>query len=82
MDQGDIAFIPLAVHIMGCPGVIATILGIASLVKKSHCLELAVIPIAIVAAMIIAYLSLVRAGKLTRWFGLKGIDATSRIAGS
>ena len=43
---------------MGGPGVIDTILGMASLVKKSHHLELAVTPIAIVAAMIIAYLSL------------------------
>ena len=80
-DQGDVAFIPLAMPIMVGPGVIATILGMASLVKKSHYLGLAVIPIAIVVAMVITYLSLLYAGKLTRWFGQKGIDAASRIVG-
>jgi multiple antibiotic resistance protein len=52
-----------------------------SLVKKTHYSTLAVIPAAIVAVMIITYLSLVRAGKLTRWFGARGIDAASRIVG-
>ena len=36
---------------------------------------------AIVAAMLVTYLSLVYAGKVTRWFGPKGIDAASRIVG-
>ena len=80
-DQGDIAFIPLAMPIMVGPGVIATILGMASLVKKSHYLPLIAIPPAIVATMLITYLSLVHAQKLTRWFGQKGIDAASRIVG-
>ncbi len=80
-DQGDVAFIPLAMPIMVGPGVIATILGMASMVKKSDYLPLAVIPLAILGAMIITYLSLVNAGKLTRWFGPKGIDAASRIVG-
>ena len=46
-DQGNIAFIPLAMPIMVGPGVIATILGMASLVKKSHYLPLIAIPPAI-----------------------------------
>jgi multiple antibiotic resistance protein len=81
VDQGEIAFIPLAVLNMGGPGAIAAILGMASLVKKSHQLELAVIPIANLAAMSITYLSLVHAGRLTHWFGQKGIDAASHIVG-
>jgi multiple antibiotic resistance protein len=80
-DQGDVAFIPLAMPIMVGPGVIATILGMVSLVKKSDYSGLAGIPVAIVAVMIIIYMSLARAGKLTRWFGPKGIDAASRIVG-
>jgi multiple antibiotic resistance protein len=80
-DQGDVAFIPLAMPIMVGPGVIATILGMVSLVKKSDYSGLAGIPVAIVAVMIITYMSLARAGKLTRWFGPKGIDAANRIVG-
>jgi multiple antibiotic resistance protein len=63
------------------PGVIATVLGMASLVKQSEYLPLFVIPIAIMAVMLITYLTLVRADKLIRWFGPKGIDAASRIVG-
>ena len=80
-DQGGIAFIPLAMPVMVGPGVIATVLGMASLVKKSEYLPLAVIPLAIVATMLITYLALARAQKLMRWFGQKGIDAASRIVG-
>ncbi len=80
-DQGDVAFIPLAMPIMVGPGVIATILGMASLVKETHYVGLAAIPLAIVGAILITYLSLVYAGKLTSWFGQKGIDAASRIVG-
>jgi len=80
-NEGDVAFIPLAMPIMVGPGVIATILGMASLVKETHYVGLAVIPLAILAAIVITYLSLVYAGKLTRWFGQKGIDAASRIVG-
>lgn len=79
--QENVAFIPLAMPIMVGPGVIATVLGMASLVKKSEYLALAVIPLAIVAVMLVTYLSLVHAGRLTRWFGQKGIDAASRIVG-
>jgi multiple antibiotic resistance protein len=67
--------------IMVGPGVIATILGMASMVKKSQYLPFSGIPLAIVATMLLTYLSLVNASKLTRWFGQKGIDAASRIVG-
>ena len=80
-DQGDVAFIPLAMPIMVGPGVIATVLGMASTVKQSEYLPLSGIPLAIVATMLITYFSLLRARKLTRWFGPKGIDAASRIVG-
>jgi multiple antibiotic resistance protein len=80
-DQGDIAFIPLAMPIMVGPGVIATVLGMASLVKPTDFFPLVAILIAIVAATLVTYLSLVYAGKLMCWFGQKGIDAASRIVG-
>lgn len=77
----DVAFIPLAMPVMVGPGVIATILGMASLVKQTQYLALAVIPLAILITMLITYLSLVRARRLMRRFGQKGIDAASRIVG-
>jgi multiple antibiotic resistance protein len=80
-DRGDIAFIPLAMPLMVGPGVIATVLGMASLAKPTDFLPLVIICLAIVAAMLVTYFSLVRAGKLTRWLGLRGIDAASRIVG-
>jgi multiple antibiotic resistance protein len=79
--QEDIAFIPLAMPIMVGPGVIATILGMASLVKRTDIFPLVLIFIAIVAAMAITLLSLLYARRLTRWFGPRGIDAASRIVG-
>ncbi len=80
-DQRGVAFIPLAMPLMVGPGVIATVLGMASLGKPTNLFPLVVISMAIVAAMLVTYLSLVYAGKVTRWFGPKGIDAASRIVG-
>ena len=80
-DQRGVAFIPLAMPLMVGPGVIATVLGMASLGKPTHLFPLVVIFMAIVAAMLVTCLSLVYAGKVTRWFGPKGIDAASRIVG-
>jgi multiple antibiotic resistance protein len=80
-SQDDVAFIPLAMPIMVGPGVIATILGMASLVKRTDIFPLVIIFIAIAAAMAITLLSLLYARKLTRWFGPRGIDAASRIVG-
>ena len=80
-DQRGVAFIPLAMPLMVGPGVIATVLGMASLVKPTDLFPLVVIFMAIVAAMLVTCLSLVYAGKVTRWFGPQGIDAASRIVG-
>ena len=80
-DQRGVAFIPLAMPLMVGPGVIATVLGMASLGKPTDLFPLVVIFMAIVAAMLVTCLSLVYAGKVTRWFGPKGIDAASRIVG-
>jgi multiple antibiotic resistance protein len=79
-DQGDVAFIPLAMPIMVGPGVIATVLSMTSFAKPTDFFALVFIFLAIVAAMAITLLSPVFARKLTRWFGPKGIDA-SRIVG-
>jgi len=79
--QEDVAFIPMAMPIMVGPGVIATVLGMASLVKRTDIFPLVFILIAIVAAMGITLLSLLYARKLTRWLGPRGIDAASRIVG-
>ena len=61
----DVAFVPLAMPIMFGPGVIATILGMTSLVKQSE-FEVAAfagISAAIVATMAVTYLVL-RSAKL------------------
>jgi multiple antibiotic resistance protein len=77
----DVAFIPLAMPIMVGPGVIATVLGMASMVKRSDLFPLIVIALAIVVVMLATYRVLVRAGQLMDRIGQKGIDAASRIVG-
>jgi multiple antibiotic resistance protein len=63
------------------PGVIATVLGMASMVKRANLLPLLVIPVAMLAVMLITYGVLIRARKLMDVLGEKGIDAASRIVG-
>jgi multiple antibiotic resistance protein len=79
--QEDVAFMPLAIPIMVGPGVIATVLGMASMVKRANLLPLLVIPVAMLAVMLITYGVLIRARKLMDVLGEKGIDAASRIVG-
>lgn len=79
--QEDVAFVPLAMPIMVGPGVIATILGMVSTIKRSDLFPLLVIAVAIWAAIFVTYRVLVRAGQLMHWIGPKGIDAASRIVG-
>jgi multiple antibiotic resistance protein len=82
--QGDsVAFVPLAMPIMFGPGAIATILGMTSLVKhsESELFHLAALSAAIVATMILTYLALAYAKRVTRRVGPKGIDAATRIVG-
>ncbi len=80
-DPGDVAFIPLAMPVMVGPGVIATVLSMASTVKRSHLFPLVAVALAIVVTMFVTYRLLVRSGKVVRRIGHKGIDAASRIVG-
>lgn len=79
----DIAFVPLAMPLMFGPGVLATVLGMCSLVRHpiSHFISLLAISFACLAAMIIVYLTLAYARFLMRRLGAKGIDAATRIVG-
>jgi multiple antibiotic resistance protein len=80
---GNIAFVPLAMPLMFGPGVLATILGWSSLVRHpiSDFVSLVSISLAIVAAMLVTYLTLAYAKKLFGRIGPKGIDAATRIVG-
>ena len=81
--DANIAFVPLALPLMCGPGAIATILGMASTIRQSST-ELAsfvAIVAAIVATMLVTYLCLVYAGKLSEKLGAMGIDAITRIVG-
>lgn len=82
-DQGDIAFVPLAMPLMCGPGAIATILGMTSLVKKSQFELMAFLAIAasIIGAMAVTFLCLAYAEKLLGRIGRLGIDAITRITG-
>jgi len=82
-QETNIAFVPLAMPLMCGPGAIATILGMASTIKQSQT-ELAsfvAVVTAIVATMIVTYLCLIYAGKLSEKLGAMGIDAITRIVG-
>jgi multiple antibiotic resistance protein len=80
---GNIAFVPLAMPLMFGPGVLATILGWSSLAHHpiSHFASLVSISLAIVAAMLVTYLTLAYADKLLGRLGPQGIDAATRIVG-
>ena len=79
----SIAFVPLALPLMCGPGAIATILGMTSAVQHSptELRAFAAIVAAIVATMLVTYLCLAYAGRLTEKLGVMGIDATTRIVG-
>jgi multiple antibiotic resistance protein len=82
-QDANIAFVPLAMPLMFGPGAIATILGMASTIKDSSS-ELAsfvAIVAAILATMLVTYLCLAYAVKLTDKLGAMGIDAITRIVG-
>ena len=79
----NIAFVPLAMPLMCGPGAIATILGMPSTIRQSST-ELAsfvAIVAAILATMLVTYLCLAYAGKLSEKLGAMGIDAITRIVG-
>ena len=82
-QDANIAFVPLALPLMCGPGAIATILGMASTIKQSST-ELAsfvAVVAAILATMLVTYLCLIYAGKLSEKLGAMGIDAITRIVG-
>ncbi|MDR2857833.1 MAG: MarC family protein [Novosphingobium sp.] len=82
-QEGNIAFVPLAMPLMFGPGAIAMIVGMASTVHDwpEDLVPTAVIAAAICATMFITYLCLHHAHRLTRFLGPLGIDAVTRIVG-
>jgi multiple antibiotic resistance protein len=79
----DIAFVPLAMPLMFGPGVLATVLGMCSLVHHpiKDFTSLLTISLACLAAMLVIYLTLTSARYLVDRLGAKGIDAATRIVG-
>jgi len=82
-QDANIAFVPLAMPLMFGPGAIATILGMTSTIKQSstELASFAAIVAAITATMVVTYLCLIYAGKLSEKLGPMGIDAITRIVG-
>ena len=82
-SEVDIAFVPLAMPLMFGPGVLATVLGMCSLVRHpvAHFTSLLAISLACLAAMGIIYLTLIYARYLMDRIGAKGVDAITRIVG-
>jgi len=81
--DANIAFVPLAMPLMCGPGAIATILGMTSTIRQSPT-ELAsfvVVVAAILATMLVTYLCLIYAAKLSEKLGAMGIDAITCIVG-
>src|SRR4029077_20359359 len=79
----NIAFVPLAMPLMCGPGAIATIMGMTSTIRQSPT-ELAsfiAVVAAIVATMLVTYLCLNYASRLSKTLGPMGIDAITRIVG-
>jgi multiple antibiotic resistance protein len=81
--NGNVAFVPLAMPLMFGPGAIATIIGMTATIKQSptQMLSFLAISAAIVATMLVTYLCLAYADRLTRSIGPLGIDAATRIVG-
>jgi multiple antibiotic resistance protein len=81
--DANIAFVPLAMPLMFGPGAIATIVGMASTVRdiSKEIPSIVAIVAAIVGTMLLTYLCLANAERLTRRIGPQGIDAATRIVG-
>jgi multiple antibiotic resistance protein len=79
----NVAFVPLAMPLMFGPGAIATVLGMASLVRHplTQFLSLTAIIIAILLTMITTYLVLAYADRILGRIGPRGIDAATCIVG-
>jgi len=79
----DYSFVPLAMPLMFGPGVLATVISMTSTVKHpEHNLGMiATIALACLLTMVVIYLVLFFAKKITQKIGANGIDAASRIVG-
>jgi multiple antibiotic resistance protein len=82
-QDANIAFVPLAMPLMCGPGAIATILGMTSTIKHSATELVSFVAIvgAIAATMLVTFLCLAYAGKLSEKLGAMGIDSITRIVG-
>jgi multiple antibiotic resistance protein len=80
---GNIAFMPLAMPLMFGPGAIATVLGMTASIKHSaeEIGSFVAVAAAIAATMLVTYLCLAYADKLTKLLGATGIDALTRMVG-
>jgi multiple antibiotic resistance protein len=81
--SGNIALVPLAMPLMFGPGAIATILGMTSKIRQSSTefWSFVAIAAAIVGTMLVTFLCLAYADRLTKKLGPIGIDAATRIVG-
>ena len=82
--EGDnVAFVPLAMPLMFGPGAIATVIGMASLVREPlrHLPSLTAIVGAILLTMLVTFLFLAYANTILGRIGPRGIDAATRIVG-
>jgi multiple antibiotic resistance protein len=81
--NANIAFVPLAMPLMVGPGAIVTIIGMTATMKDSsrEILSFVAIAAAIIGTMIVTYLCLANARRLTDRIGPMGIDAATRIVG-
>ncbi len=82
-QNGDSAFVPLAIPIMFGPGALATVLGMSSMVKNpiANLGHMTAIMLAIVATMFVTYLALIYAHAILGKIGAKGVDAATRLVG-
>ena len=80
-SEENVAFVPLAMPLMFGPGAIATVLGMASMVRHplTELPSLAAIVAAILLTMVTTYLVLAYADAITGRIGRRGIDAATRI---
>lgn len=81
--ESDVAFVPLAMPIMFGPGAIATVISMASTIRhESHPLiDSGLAVLAILACIVVTYLTLLYSRQIVRRIGPAGIDAVTRIVG-
>lgn len=79
----DYSFVPLAMPLMFGPGVLATVISMTSTVKhpEHQFAMIGAIALACLITMIVIFLILFFAKKITTHIGANGIDAASRIVG-